>query len=802
MKRKHFLIIIAIFLFYAINNYLWLLREYLPAIKDEAVHLWTSLRFVNAVSSPSYCPFYELLHANTTHWPPLFHFTASLFNIIFGTSQVVSIMANMPFFLLLLISVYLIGKKMHSPAAGISAVVIISLYPIIYEHLRFFLLDLPLTSMVSFSVYCLLSSEYFSNRKWSIIFGISVGLGMLTKLTYILFIAPLFIYNSFLCFVRYRKEGYFRRILLVIAISTIVGLLWYFMNMELLGKAYSYLAKISLKRYRFDVLRSMPLWLLLTFNNNMLSFLFSVLLIVSSVIFYSKKDQGFKSFITIWWLIPIVLVGSLVYYRQARFFMPVLPCFAIVSAIGIEYISNRKVKNALCIFIVLIGLMQYYSLVGSRTQMGRIGRGQYAGLNIASKPFLEHMEGIYNAMRLDSSPAYDTDWRHRAIAESFASHVEKVKNFPFLIGIIVDTKKDRVKEVKFANLFGSRTMDYYLIKELIGRQVRLGPDITLKIEQDFWRGKRIKDIKFFDRISDMVGLLYISEEKTWPTSKDLEELRGIFLEKGKGMLEPRLLDLIDSREKFRLIDRIKLPYDYYANLYLYKMPEIKKEGLLVTCFEGKIKIFYKDKELTKDAGISSCIEYDSISYKYRDAIHAFYNISSEEIKIVSNWLDIGVTQSTFITVSSGKINIKARLETLNDIALDAWYMNSLISDEYREWLRPFSKGVFKKISMFSDPYKFEALDIGYNGTDDIGIKGEPEKFLPALLFRFFGTDISFGSGVSNTNYYHNARCVYVGSDSKIELKSGTEKYVLDAEISILDNRGLEKIIADLETGLQ
>ena len=95
MKKSHLFIIISLWLFYAINNYFWLSQNKLSISYDEGIHLWTNLRFVDAFISPEHNRFNALLHANTTHWPPLFHFTASLFNMIFGVSYTVSVMTNM-----------------------------------------------------------------------------------------------------------------------------------------------------------------------------------------------------------------------------------------------------------------------------------------------------------------------------------------------------------------------------------------------------------------------------------------------------------------------------------------------------------------------------------------------------------------------------------------------------------------------------------------------------------------------------------------------------------------------------------
>ena len=96
--------------------------------------------------------------------------------------------------------------------------------------------------------------------------------------------------------------------------------------------------------------------------------------------------------------------------------------------------------------------------------------------------------------------------------------------------------------------------------------------------------------------------------------------------------------------------------------------------------------------------------------------------------------------------------------------------------------------------MLSDPNKFEQMDLGYKGPNIAGIKSNPKKGLPGIVFNSRDAEL----GLSNTSYYHNARCVFMSIDSKIDLKTGKAKRILDADISILDNQELENIILDIE----
>jgi len=794
MKKNHILIIISLFLFYAIGNYFWLLQNKLPVSYDEGIHLWTSMRFAKAFINPTHNILYELVQANTTHWPPLFHLTAGLVNLIFGTSYITSVMTNMLFFLLLIISLYLIGKKIYSPEVGILAAMIVSLYPIIYGHSRLFLLDFALTAIVTFSIYCLISTDRFKNLKWSIIFGISAGLGMLIKWSYVFFILPLFAYviGDFLRNIK-KKDFLYRlkNFLATIVISFLISSIWYIIRIGRSMWTFRYFMR-AVNGHVYHPLEHIR-YLVLSFNNNMLSFLFFLLFIVCSILFYLKISSKFKLFLTIWYVAPICIFGF-IKWQYPRFYMPILPCFALISAIGLESIGKPKLrfKKFFLVFIFTMGLVQYFNISFNHNidKKMNLSQHQLKDIDLFYKPYIKGMYSIMGA-----SPPHRTDWKHVYIAKSFANHAREFGNYPFMMGIIYDKN-----DIGLNNLFANRVMNYYLIKELIKSDVTLLGEVALALN------KNDEVERFNEFITDMQGMVYISKDNTWPTLNEIENFFRNELHLSPKSIDnlindQRLVELIDSREKFVLIDRISLPYDYYANIYIYNLLEIKRGDLAIKIFNGKMKIFYKHKEITKDIAITSDFVYKGKTYKYKDAVWDYDIISPHQVKIVAEWPNLGIIQSTLISMDPRRkntINIKTSLKSKENITLDGWYINNLISNDYKEWIRPFSRGVFRKISMFSDPNRFEPLDLEYNGPNAVGIRENASKGLPAILFRSQDAEVFMRVGVSNTNYYHNARCVYITADSKIHLESGRSKDILDMEIVAMEDKELKNIISNIE----
>jgi hypothetical protein len=552
MKKNHILVIISLFLLYAISNYIWLSQNKAPLRNDEGFHLATNLRFVRAFVNPRDGILRDLICANTTHWPPLFYFTASLFNLIFGISYIVSVMTNMLFFGILIISVFLIGKKIYNSSVGILAAVIVSYYPIMYVHSRLFMLDFALTAMTAFSVYCLISTERFKNLRWSVIFGISAGLGMLTKWSYVFFILPLFLYEAIECFRDNKRKKFLHQIepknlLIIICISSLLSFIWLWYLICVTGNRYfSYLTGLF-KWHAYPSLQGVFI-----LHNKMLSPLFFILFICCLFIFYAKKSR-YKFFFSIWYFIPMIALSFLT-WREERFFMPILPCIALVSAGSLYYMKNLIFRNIIIVIILIAGTLQYFCLSFDYKREFRFMNEIKKRCNMSG--------GLY---------PYTEDWRHGDIAKSFSRHIYyDFKDYPLKVGIIYGANGEELIEI-----FGKRIMNYYFIRELLYSDVLCGGLITLSLNSLPFETK-----EFLASIPQTKGIIYISRINKWPDLKEIET----FFKNHPWMIrdagcnpaeDKRLIELVNSREKFLFIDRIGLPRGYYANLYLYK--EEKRE---------------------------------------------------------------------------------------------------------------------------------------------------------------------------------------------------------------------------------
>lgn len=204
MRTHAFLPLLLLLLLFSGANYFWLSYDTVPPNWDSSVHLLSAAGYHTVLASITESSDFsatallralkEMVRVDRGVYPPLFPLAASFIPFL-GTSSADSlIMANCLFAAILALALHQIGRKIHSEATGVLSAVIILLYPAVVGFSRMFMLDLALLAMTALSFYLLLYSERFSNATYTFLFGVSFGLGLLTKPTFLTFISMPLIY--------------------------------------------------------------------------------------------------------------------------------------------------------------------------------------------------------------------------------------------------------------------------------------------------------------------------------------------------------------------------------------------------------------------------------------------------------------------------------------------------------------------------------------------------------------------------------------------------------------------------------
>lgn len=235
----HWLVLGTLILLLGLTNWQWLATNVTLMGWDVPSHLGTSYVLDSILRPVNLQTLFEATIWHPQRPPLLFLSAVPLFRL-FGLSADVGTMVNVLYLAILIASTYAIGQRLGGWKAGLLAAFSVATLPMIFGIAHYFNIELALAAMVALSLYLLLASERFESRSASLLFGLSFGLGLLTKRTYPVFVfVPLaFVVlrsNALQSFRQRLRAGIrfdFKWALLSLAIGTTLAAIWYLPSRE------------------------------------------------------------------------------------------------------------------------------------------------------------------------------------------------------------------------------------------------------------------------------------------------------------------------------------------------------------------------------------------------------------------------------------------------------------------------------------------------------------------------------------------------------------------------------------------
>jgi 4-amino-4-deoxy-L-arabinose transferase-like glycosyltransferase len=179
-------VLLGVFVFHVAMNWMWVATNVALMGWDRSSHLAKTLISNDVLQE---IDIRSLFTALTWPWnrPPLPFLTVVPFYRFFGVSTDVALMSNCLYLAILLWSVYEIGRLLYGRKAGLLAAFLVSFYPILFSISRLSYVDYALTAMVALAIHVLLKTDGFRHSRWSLVLGLVIGLGLLTKWPFIAF---------------------------------------------------------------------------------------------------------------------------------------------------------------------------------------------------------------------------------------------------------------------------------------------------------------------------------------------------------------------------------------------------------------------------------------------------------------------------------------------------------------------------------------------------------------------------------------------------------------------------------------
>ncbi|MCK9595147.1 MAG: glycosyltransferase family 39 protein [Candidatus Omnitrophica bacterium] len=669
------LLLSCLIAFHVINNLIWLNID-TSFLKLDSWREWDySLRVFDFLKSLSHFPHFSSL---STIAPPSWHgiftgFIIAPFYLIFGPGQDAAVLINSTIFLtLLILSVYALAKKIsgNDQRVGIFAAFLVSFYPLIFNHTRLFMLDLPLAAIFSAGLYFLIASDRFTDKKNSLAFGICLGLGLLTKFNFILFIAgPLFLS---LCLGLREKKDKTRTAaknirILALAAFSLSALFYFSRSGDILQRVRGLTCGDIMRAYRIQFPEFIVLkisWLvasLATAISDGMSFILFLSFLLAVYPFYGSKTKN-KAELSLTIGIPLftyIFILILDPGSMLRYSLPILPVAAVITAIGLLRSRSGRIWAG---FISAAAILQFFAV-----SYGIPALPQKTGFCLnRNKPFAFDL--VLFKQKLEVNPYRQDKSSHPSRSDWKAGDVFNI------------IKKDAPsgKHIKILML-SSPPEIYEAISAMIALNKERVSILTINMVEPFY----IKRFAPLGELCLITDYLLILDRKTAPKpdrprtewERKIAQAQEVFYR---------------NIDKFTLLESVRLPDN--TNLLVYKNTAYpgsagsrtaRSGGLKAVFDSGSCRIFYNGVEITRGLGLFSAVLSQQ---SWRDSLEAVWSVKKEgDSRLIASgrWMFAPVKQIWVIDVFPGKITWRIKLEGENNVKIKAIDCKLMLSDKYK-----------------------------------------------------------------------------------------------------------------------
>ncbi|NMG22148.1 phospholipid carrier-dependent glycosyltransferase [Brasilonema bromeliae] len=249
------LILGIIWLLGALCDRIWFALDRSVPAWDQADYLTGSLNYWHALQNPQWFnqEWWQSFWLLSSKIPPLTYIVTAIVQNIFGIGPDQATLMMLLFSAILLTSVYGLGTVLFSETVGLWAAALCQILPALYDFRLEFLLDYPLTAVVTLSFFCLTVWRITLNKEkeergrilphspplslphslppllWAVAFGLTFGLALMVKQTALFFLLTPIVWVG-VGALRHRRWGRLLQLLGGLCFSVLVFGPWYRTN--------------------------------------------------------------------------------------------------------------------------------------------------------------------------------------------------------------------------------------------------------------------------------------------------------------------------------------------------------------------------------------------------------------------------------------------------------------------------------------------------------------------------------------------------------------------------------------------
>ena len=341
--RRYEVLLVLGFLFavHLTATLLWMQLDVPGAVwfGDDFVHLSGFHLLLTSLELEGPWALVAYLRELNSHYPLLAHYPLALLSWLVDPPHVVARVGNSLYFLILLVSVYHIGRHCQGKRAGLLAAALVSLMPAVYGGWRTVGLDFPAMCLTAPAVLMLLRCDHFRSLRPAALFGLAAGLATLVKGQSLLFLVwpAAYALGVGLWFARGDRAALGRIALnaaVTVAVLALVTAVWWAGRLgDLAAQIGSHATGVGMREYEGDIslvsgviffIRSLPM-----LATGLMT------LALAAVLPFAVRAMGRGRWVVLIWLVLPLLFHMGIKVRNVRYIFPLVPAMAVLLGAGL-----------------------------------------------------------------------------------------------------------------------------------------------------------------------------------------------------------------------------------------------------------------------------------------------------------------------------------------------------------------------------------------------------------------------------------------------------------------------------------
>lgn len=180
--------------FFSATTLGWLTLDHAPPNWDDAWYLTKSLAVYDALTQHGIAGFFSEMNSVFGFKAPLIAALPIPFYLLFGRHWHAAFLVNVVSMMLLFAALGSLARRWRSSRAAVFAIAVAGTMPLLYGLSRWYMVEYSMTALLAASVWVLVESDDLRRDRYTALFGLLCGLGLLLKVSFPLFALPPFVY--------------------------------------------------------------------------------------------------------------------------------------------------------------------------------------------------------------------------------------------------------------------------------------------------------------------------------------------------------------------------------------------------------------------------------------------------------------------------------------------------------------------------------------------------------------------------------------------------------------------------------